>query len=216
MIHLDCARRIAATSLTAILILSAGAAVAATRNHAAVPVPTPKPSIMLSSGISADADGGFSISSPPPTFNIIADDPATGADTPTIIRSLRHVYCVEFARLRSGIAIFGDARTWWDKARGLYAQGMDPKPGAVMVFAGTRKMKLGHVAVVKRIVSSREVIVDHANWGRDGNIYLNAPIVDVSASNDWSRVRVWDTRSGQLGSSVYPIKGFVSFRTAMN
>ncbi len=171
---------------------------------------------MLSSGISADADGDSSVSSPPPTFNIIADDAddAADADTPTIIRSIRHVYCVEFARLRSGIAIFGDARTWWDKARGLYAQGTDPKPGAVMVFAGTQKMKLGHVAVVRRIVSNREIRVDHANWGRDGNIYLNAPIIDVSESNDWSRVRVWDTRSGQLGSRVYPIKGFVSFRTA--
>ena len=216
MIHLDCARRVAATSLTAILILSAGAAVAATRHHAAVPVPTPKPAIALLSGIGVDADDTSTVSSPPPTLNIIADDAASYADTPTIVRSIRHIYCVEFARLRSGIAIFGDAKTWWDKARGLYAQGMDPKPGAVMVFAGTGKMKLGHVAVVRRIVSNREIRVDHANWGRDGNIYLNAPIIDVSVSNDWSRVRVWDTRSGQLGSRVYPIKGFVSFRTAMN
>jgi surface antigen len=84
-----------------------------------------------------------------------------------------------------------------------------------MVFAGTRKMKLGHVAVVKRIVSSREIRIDHANWRRDGNIYLNAPVIDVSANNDWSKVRVFDTRSGQMGSTVYPIKGFVS-RTALN
>jgi hypothetical protein len=76
-------------------------------------------------------------------------------------------------------------------------------------------MKLGHVAVVKRIVSSREVIVDHANWRRDGNIYLNAPVIDVSANNDWSKVRVFDARGGQMGSNVYPIKGFVS-RIAMN
>ena len=55
-----------------------------------------------------------------------------------------------------------------------------------MVFAGTQKMKLGHVAVVRRIVSNREIRVDHANWGRDGNIYLNTPIIDVSESNDWN------------------------------
>lgn len=145
-----------------------------------------------------------------PTLNIVSADPVTVSDTPTIIRSLRRVYCVEFARLRSGIAIFGDAKTWWDHALGQYARSFEPQPGAVMVFAGTKTMKLGHVAVVQRIVSSREIIVDHANWRRDGNIYLNAPVIDVSAGNDWSEVRVYNTPAGQMGSSVYPIKGFVT------
>ena len=86
-----------------------------------------------------------------------------------------------------------------------------------MVFAATKKMKLGHVAFVRRVVSSRELIVDHANWHRDGNIYLSAPVIDVSANNDWSKVRVFDTRSEQMGSTVYPIKGFVLARLqAMN
>jgi hypothetical protein len=31
--------------------------------------------------------------------------------------------CVPFARRESEIALFGDAWTWWDEARGLYARG---------------------------------------------------------------------------------------------
>jgi hypothetical protein len=206
MIHLDCARRVAAISLTAILILSAGSAAARSRAH--IPVPSPKPASGVSDVGAPEAIGAVTITAP--TLDIISEDPAPASVTPTIVRSLRHVYCVEFARIRSGIDIFGDAKTWWDHAKGLYARAFDPQPGAVMVFAGTKKMRLGHVAVVKRIVSSREVIVDHANWRRDGNIYLNAPVIDVSANNDWSRVRVFDTPSGQMGSTVYPIKGFVT------
>jgi hypothetical protein len=212
MIHLDCARRVAAISLTAILILSAGPAAARSRAH--IPVPTPKPSL-FSSSIGDDGAAAGVVTTAEPTLNIISEDPAPASYTPTFVRSLRHIYCVEFARIRSGIEIFGDARTWWDHAKGQYARGADPLPGAVMVFAPIRKMRLGHVAVVKRIVSSREVIVDHANWRRDGNIYLNAPVIDVSANNDWSKVRVFDARGGRMGSNVYPIKGFVS-RTAMN
>jgi hypothetical protein len=204
MIHLDCARRVAAISLTAILIFSAGPAAAHRRAH--LPVPTPKPA--SEDAAAAQPVNGVTVGGP--TLNIVSEDQTAASATPTVIRSLRRVYCVEFARLRSGIAIFGDAKTWWDHAQGQYARSLDPQPGAVMVFAGTKKMKLGHVAVVQRVVSSREIIVDHANWHRDGNIYLNAPVIDVSAANDWSEVRVFNTPVGQMGSSVYPIKGFVT------
>ena len=204
MIHLDCARRVAAISLTAILIFSAGPAAAHRRAH--IPVPTPRPA----SEDAAAAQPVNDVTVGGPTLNIVSEDQAAASATPTVIRSLRRVYCVEFARLRSGIAIFGDAKTWWDHAQGQYARSAEPEPGSVMVFAGTKKMKLGHVAVVQRVVSSREIIVDHANWRRDGNIYLNAPVIDVSADNDWSEVRVFNTPVGQMGSSVYPIKGFVT------
>ena len=214
MIHLDCARRVTAISLAAILILSAGAADARGRAHQPLPIPKPRPTL---NDTAVNVPEGVSLQAP--VLSIISEDPATQTsryDTPTIVKSLRRIYCVEFARLRSGIAIFGDAKTWWDKARAEYAEVSDPRQGAVMVFAGTRKMTRGHVAVVTRIVSSREIRVDHANWRRDGNIYLNAPVIDVSPNNDWSKVRVWDTGSGQLGSNTYPIKGFVAFRTAAN
>jgi hypothetical protein len=216
MIHLDCAGRVAAISLAAILIFP-GAASARTHAHhhrtvqARVVVPTPRPDEQSAAAV---APSGVSL--PQPVLSIVADDSTASNDdvTPRIVKSLRHIYCVEFARLRSGIALFGDAKTWWESARAQYARGNDPVTGAVMVFAGTRKMTHGHVAVVTRIVSSREVLVDHANWRRDGNIYLNAPVIDVSPDNDWSKVRVWDTATGQLGARTYPIRGFVSFRTA--
>ena len=131
------------------------------------------------------------------------------ADTPRIVRGDTWLYCVEFARSLSGIDIRGNAATWWDKAKGLYARLTTPEPGAVMVFASTGRMRAGHVAVVKDIVSNREVRVDHANWGNDGKIYLNAPVFDVSPNNDWSEVRVWNVKLGVLGSHTYRISGFI-------
>ena len=77
-------------------------------------------------------------------------------------------------------------------------------------------MRSGHVAVVKRLVSPREVLVDHANWGRDGRIYLNAPVIDVSPNNDWSQVKVWNTAAGTMGTTAYSLKGFIAQRFAAN
>lgn len=150
----------------------------------------------------------------PPSINIIDENPAAIDDTPTIVKASRRLYCVEFARDLSGIALQGNAKTWWDHAQNKYVRERTPEPGAVMVFAGTRKMKSGHVAVVKRVVSNREIRIDHANWMNDGQIYLNAAVVDVSPQNDWSQVRVWNTRGGQMGSRVYPIKGFIATQSA--
>jgi hypothetical protein len=157
------------------------------------------------------ADNGVSL--PDPTLSIIAPGPAE-IDAPSIVRPSRRIYCVEFARLVSGVALFGDARTWWTQARENYIQLANPAPGTVMVFAIRRTMRSGHVAVVKRLVAPREVLVDHANWGRDGRIYLNAPVIDVSANNDWSMVRVWNTRAGTMGTTAYAIQGFIAPRFA--
>lgn len=134
---------------------------------------------------------------------------AAPSDTPKIVRAAKWLQCVPFARALTGIDIRGNAVTWWAKAKGAYAKLTSPKPGAVMVFAGTRHLKRGHVAVVKDIVSPREVRVDHANWGNDGRIYLNAPVFDVSPGNDWSEVRVWNVKLGVLGSHTYKLAGFI-------
>jgi len=72
-------------------------------------------------------------------------------------------------------------------------------------------MHLGHVAVVTRIINAREVIVDHANWtsgGSRGGVSRNVAVVDVSAANNWSAVRVELARKGTFGS-VYPTYGFI-------
>jgi hypothetical protein len=117
--------------------------------------------------------------------------------------------CVPYARAHSDIKIYGDAYTWWDKAAGKYARGSEPLPGSVMVLNNYAGENRGHVAVVKRQVSAREIRVDHANWLDDGSIYVNDPVEDVSSDNDWSMVRVYNLKSGGWGGKIYPVQGFI-------
>lgn len=131
------------------------------------------------------------------------------ADKPSIVRPSAPLECVAFARDRSGIQLYGDAYTWWDQARGLYGEETLPSHGAVMVLMGYAGPKHGHLAVVTRVVSAREIRVDHANWLNDGNVYLNAPVIDVSPANDWTQVRIWNTRDGHLGGNTYTVQGFI-------
>jgi hypothetical protein len=74
-------------------------------------------------------------------------------------------------------------------------------------------MTLGHVAAVSRIVDSRTVLLRHANWspinGRRGQVERDVPAVDVSPDNDWSEVRVWFDPARQLGSTAWPVEGFI-------
>jgi hypothetical protein len=118
--------------------------------------------------------------------------------------------CVPYARDHSGVNIHGDAYTWWDKAAGVYARGTSPIVGNVMVLNGYAGKHRAHVAVVRRIVDPRKILIDHANWLDDGAVYVNDPVVDVSAENDWSVVKVWNIRSGSWGTKVYKVQGFIS------
>lgn len=117
--------------------------------------------------------------------------------------------CAPFARSVSGIAIHGDAGTWWGQAAGRYDRGETPVEGAVMAFEPTRRMRVGHVAMVSRVVSDREVLLTHANWSRRGRVETDVRAVDVSAAGDWSLVKVWYGPNGGLGTSSYPVKGFI-------
>ena len=126
----------------------------------------------------------------------------------TVEKAPKKLFCVEFARNLSGLAIFGDAKYWWARAKNLYARAPHPVEEAVMVFSGSAKLKKGHVAVVSEIVSPREIRVEQANWMNKGEIDHGTPVLDVSARNDWSRVRVWDVPSQQFGS-VYAVSGFI-------
>ncbi len=121
--------------------------------------------------------------------------------------------CVPFARQVSGIQIFGNAWSWWGQAEGRYARGHKPRLGAVLVFAQTSRLPLGHVAVVSRIVEKRVVMVTHANWsrlnGERGHAEQDVTIFDVSPTNDWSQVKVWYRDQNGLGTTVYPVYGFV-------
>ncbi|WP_294323971.1 CHAP domain-containing protein [uncultured Sphingomonas sp.] len=117
--------------------------------------------------------------------------------------------CAPYAREISGVEIFGNAHTWWGQAAGKYERGHAPKEGAVLSFAATSKMRLGHVAMVSKVVSDREVLLTHANWSQRGGIERDVRAVDVSAAGDWSEVKVWYGPLGGLGTSAYPANGFI-------
>ena len=119
------------------------------------------------------------------------------------------VQCVPYARDHSSVALRGDAYTWWDKAAGIYRRSLAPLEGAVIVIAGYAGSHRAHVAVVRRLVTPREIRIDHANWLNDGAIYVNDPVVDVSPDNDWSQVKVWNVRSGGWGTKTYAVRGFI-------
>jgi hypothetical protein len=129
---------------------------------------------------------------------------------PSVLEPLRRLSCVPYARVRSGLQIFGDAKLWWEKARNLYTQVTAPVAEAVMVFSGSSKIRRGHVAVVTAIVNPREIKVDHANWQNHGEIDLAMPVLDVSKNNDWSAVRVWNVNTNSFGTHVYRISGFIT------
>ncbi len=117
--------------------------------------------------------------------------------------------CVPYAREHSGVVIYGDAYTWWDKAAGKFARAASPSEGAVMVLYNYAGPNRGHVAVVRQLVDSRTIKIDHANWLDDGAIYVDDPVRDVSADNDWSQVRVFNLQMGAWGSHIYPVQGFI-------
>ncbi len=116
------------------------------------------------------------------------------------------IWCVPFARQVSGIEIKGNAATWWHKAGGQYERGSMPQIGAVMNFRASKSMPMGHVAVVSKVVDERQVLVDQADWIRN-RITKDTLVVDVSAQNDWSQVRVANS-DGTLGRTN-PVYGFI-------
>lgn len=128
---------------------------------------------------------------------------------PKVFEPKTPLQCVPFAREASGIDIYGDARLWWKRAAGKYPRTRRPQEGAVFVMKGYQTNRRGHVAVVRQILDDRTIVVDHANWGNDGRIYMSAPMRDESAKNDWSKVRVWFTPAGQWGQRIYRGKGFI-------
>lgn len=125
----------------------------------------------------------------------------------------RYWQCAAFAREFSGLNIHGDAATWWNLADGIYARGYRPRVGAVMAFVPTGRTPLGHVATVTGIIDPRTITVTHANWslidGQRGQIERNVQVRDVSDTNDWSQVRVWFAPLNDLGTTAWPVRGFI-------
>lgn len=148
-----------------------------------------------------------------PETRAALDDAVVRSDAGRIDDGMPYLQCVPYARQVSGIQIYGDAWTWWDQAEGRYAKGTRPKVGAVMSFRPYGNMRLGHVAAVSRVIDSRTVLLRHANWspidGRRGQIEDNVRAIDVSPNNDWSEVRVWYAPLGALGTTHWPLNGFI-------
>jgi surface antigen len=120
--------------------------------------------------------------------------------------------CVPYARARTGLDLQGDAWNWWEAAAGRYERSRVPRPGSVLVLMRTSRLRQGHVAVVTRVVSAREIRVDHANWASGaakGRVARDQPVLDVSPGNDWSLVRVWYPRVNDYGATSYPSYGFI-------
>jgi hypothetical protein len=159
---------------------------------------------LAASGLSACSTRSFDPDFQPRPLSLSADD------LPRYVEAAPRAECVPFAREVSGIQIYGDAYTWWDQAAGRYNRERTPVLGALLVLAGYAGPKRAHLAHVTRIVSSREIRVDHANWLNDGNLYLNSPVIDVSPNNDWSMVRVFNNRDGHLGVKNYNVQGFIT------
>ncbi len=124
-----------------------------------------------------------------------------------------YLQCVPFARQLSGIQIYGDAHSWWGQADGVYQRGALPVEGAVLSLPSHGSMQLGHVAVVRKIIDDRNILISHANWspinGQRGQIERRVAAKDVSAANDWSLVRIWYAPIDNLGTTAFPVNGFI-------
>lgn len=129
---------------------------------------------------------------------------------PSAANAQSYLQCAPFARAFSGIKLFGAAAGWWQQAIGKYAQGNSPKVGSVLVFKALSSMRSGHVATVTQVVSDRIIRVTHANWGgMKGRIEHDVTVIDTSAHNDWSAVKVWYSPIQDVGTKAYPTYGFI-------
>jgi surface antigen len=116
--------------------------------------------------------------------------------------------CAPFARERSGVQLYGAAADWWQKADGRYIRTRAPVAGSVLVFRRSSRLSNGHVAVVTRVLSERQILVTHANWVHH-RVSKDMPVTDVSPNNNWTMVRVWWPPSDRMGITEYPTYGFI-------
>lgn len=145
-------------------------------------------------------------------IGLAATGSALSIDTPDIAQPRQlggYLQCVPYARKVTGIAIYGDAHTWWNQAAGKFARGSEPKVGAVMNFRPHGNSRLGHVAAVSRIIDDRTILIRHANWSAPGKIENDVRAIDVSPDNDWSEVRVWNGTTQHMGGGTWPLYGFI-------
>ena len=136
--------------------------------------------------------------------------PALATELASLLDVARNVslHSEDFVRANWSPQLFGPASGWWEAAP---ASDRNDRPamGSLLLLTGYCDGACGHAAIVTRIVSAREIRIDHADWLHDGAIYRNNPVADVSWNNDWSRVRVFNIRTGSWGGKVYAVRGFL-------
>lgn len=118
------------------------------------------------------------------------------------------IECAPFARALTGVQLSGAADDWWFQAAGRYQRAATPEVGGILVLRRSDRLPYGHVAVVTRVLSPRQVLVSQANWVHH-RVSQDQPVIDVSARNDWSLVRVWWPPTDQMGIAAYPARGFI-------
>ena len=131
-----------------------------------------------------------------------------GARVGDYVGGTASVECAPFARALTGVQLSGDAGDWWRQAAGRYQRASRPAVGSILVLRSSGRLPDGHVAVVTRVMSERQVLVTQANWVHH-RVTEDQPVVDVSPSNDWTMVRVWWPPAEAMGVTDYPAYGFV-------
>ena len=134
--------------------------------------------------------------------------PSGGARLGDYVGGSVAIECAPFARALTGVQLAGAADDWWEEAAGRYQRAATPEVGGILVLRRSDRLPYGHVAVVTRVLSSRQVLVSQANWVHH-RVSQDQPVVDVSAGNDWSLVRVWWPPTDQMGIAAYSARGFI-------
>lgn len=83
-----------------------------------------------------------------------------------------------------------------------------PEVGSLLVFRRSPRLPYGHVAVVSRVISQRQILVTQANWVHR-RVTVDQPVIDTSGRGDWTAVRVWWPPAAEMGSGDYPTFGFI-------
>jgi hypothetical protein len=135
-------------------------------------------------------------------------DGGAGRRSHFYVGGMAAVECAPFARALTGVSLTGAAADWWPQAAGRYARTRQPEVGSVLVFRRSGRLPSGHVSVVSRVLSQRQILVTSANWVHH-RITQDQPVLDVSERGDWTRVRVWWPPSEQMGITDYATHGFI-------
>lgn len=134
--------------------------------------------------------------------------PVGGAHLGDYVGGRVPIECAPFARALTGVRLTGDAADWWGEAAGRYQRAASPAVGAILVLRRSGELPYGHVAVVTRVLSARQVLVSQANWVHH-RVSEDQPVIDVSRRNDWSVVRIWWPPANQMGITDYAARGFI-------